>query len=51
MCITKSKNDITTMFSDHVIDELDFIKIPMQESSWTVDKTTKRMFEEVDGHT
>ena len=33
MCITKSKGNISDLFSKHVIEELDFVKIPQKESN------------------
>ena len=48
MCITKSKNDIQTLFNKHTIEELDFVKIDQKSSHWFTDITTKRAFMEHD---
>ena len=47
MCITKSKSNISDLFNKHVIEELDFVKIPQKDSSWEKDLTVKRMFESI----
>lgn len=47
MCITKSKTNISSMFNDHVIEELNFKKIPQKNSNFYTDITVKRLFETV----
>ena len=48
MCITKSKNDIDTLFKQHVIDELEYKSVSQKKSNWYTDLTTKRIFMELD---
>ena len=48
MCITKSKNDIDTLFKQHVIDELEYKSVSQKKSNWFTDLTTKRIFMELD---
>lgn len=45
MCITKSKNDIDTMFDAHVVNELSYSKIERKISNWECDITVKKLFE------
>ena len=49
--VTKSKNDISSMFNKHTIEDLSFEKIKQKSSNWYTDKTTKRAFMELDGLT
>ena len=48
MCITKSKNNIKTVFDKHVIEELDFETVSQKSSHWYTDITTKKVFMELD---
>ena len=48
MCVTKSKENISPMFTKHVVDDLTYNVISQKESNWDIDITTKKVFQELD---
>lgn len=48
MCITKSKNNISTMFEKHVIDGMKYHSILQKSSNWETDLHTKKLFQDLD---
>jgi hypothetical protein len=48
MCITKTSKNIDEMFNRHTIDELDYEKVSQKTSNWSTDRTTKKVFMELD---
>ena len=50
MCVTKSKGDITPMFSKHVVDNLAFDIVPQKESNWEIDMPVKKLFRNLENN-
>ena len=50
MCATKSKGDITPMFSKHVVEDLAFDIVPQKESNWEIDMPVKKLFRNLENN-